>query len=138
MNISSNLINIFYFIANGISITHNSLNLYSLFLNMKFTCRKAVLFFILLIPLVITAQEQQSSKDKAPASTHAQRKVARQKWKEQRKLEIEQKKAVKEHDKRLQTKKTRKEMRKEKRKGEKLRANKKEFFLIRWFKYRRH
>ena len=43
---------------------------------------------------------------------------------------------VKDHHKKIQTKQTRKTMRKEKRKGEKARQNKREFFLIRWFKYR--
>ena len=49
---------------------------------------------------------------------------------------MQHKKDVKAHHKRLQTKKTRKEMRKEKRKSEKLKTNKREFFLIRWFKYK--
>lgn len=100
--------------------------------------RKIILLLIILAPVSVLAQEQKSEKDKAPASTHAQRKAAKHKWKEQRKIEMEEKKAIKEHHKRLQTKETRKRMRKEKRKGNKMRANKKEFFLVRWFKYKRH
>lgn len=100
--------------------------------------RKIILLLIILAPVSVLAQEQKSEKDKAPASTHAQRKAAKKKWKEQRKIEMQEKKAIKEHHKRLQTKETRKRMRKEKRKGNKMRANKKEFFLVRWFKYKRH
>lgn len=100
--------------------------------------RKIILLLIILAPVSVLAQEQKSEKDKAPASTHAQRKAAKKKWKEQRKMEMQEKKAIKEHHKRLQTKETRKRMRKEKSKGNKMRANKKEFFLVRWFKYKRH
>lgn len=100
--------------------------------------RKIILLLIILAPASVLAQEQKSEKDKAPASTHAQRKAVKKKWKEQRKIEMEEKKAIKEHHKRLQTKETRKRMRKEKSKGNKMRANKKEFFLVRWFKYKRH
>ncbi len=100
--------------------------------------RKIIFLLIIIAPVSILAQEQKSEKDKAPASTHAQRKAAKIKWKEQRKIEMEEKKAIKEHHKRIQTKETRKRMRKEKHMGDKMRANKKEFFLVRWFKYKHH
>jgi hypothetical protein len=103
---------------------------------MKFLSRILTLLLIALLPLQALPQEQ--TKDKAPATSRAQKKAAKKKWKEQRKMEKEHKKAVKQHHKRLQTKKTRKEMRKERRKGEKMRQNKREFFLVRWFKNRRH
>lgn len=107
--------------------------------SMNNSFRKLILLLIIVIaPLSILGQEQKSEKDKAPASTHSQRKAAKQKWKEQRKTEMQEKKAIKEHHKRIQTKETRKRMRKEKHMGDKMRANKKEFFLIRWFKYKRH
>lgn len=105
---------------------------------MKTFFRKIILLLICLVPLIVSAQEAAPSKDKAPATSRTQRKKAKQKWKEDRKIEIGQAKAVKEHHKRLQTKKTNKRMRQEKRRSEKLRTNKKEFFLIRWFKYGRH
>lgn len=105
---------------------------------MKLIFRKIIILFICFLPFVVSAQEAQPSKDKAPASSRAQRKKAKQKWKENRAIERAQAKAVKEHHKHLQTKKTNKRMRKEKRRSEKLRANKKEFFLVRWFKYGRH
>ena len=67
-----------------------------------------------------------------------QRKKAKQKWKENRINEKAQAKGLKDYHKKLQTKKTNKRMRKQKRKSEKLRTNKKEFFIIRWLKYGRH
>ena len=102
---------------------------------MKTFFHKSILLLICLMPLAVTAQEAKS-KDKAPASTRAQRKAAKQKWKEERQAEMEQKKAVKAHHKRIQTKQTRKQMRREKRKSDKLKENKRDFFLIRWFKYK--
>jgi hypothetical protein len=95
---------------------------------------KKYLFFLLvcLIPMAAVAQEQ--TKDKAPATSRAHKKAAKAKWKEDRRIEKANKKAVKEHHKRLQTKETRKRMKQEHRKGEKMRANKKEFFLVRWIK----
>ena len=81
------------------------------------------------MPLSALSQEQ--TKDKAPATSKAQRKIAKAKWKQQRKDEHDHKKMVRQHHKKIQTKKTRKEMRKEKRKGDKLRKNKREFFMIR-------
>lgn len=102
---------------------------------MKLFFRRLILLLICLIPFAVIAQEAQS-KDKPPADSRAKRKIAKQKWKEQRRTEMEHKKAVKQHHKRIQTKNTQKQMRREKRKSEKLRANKREFFLIRWFKYR--
>jgi hypothetical protein len=104
-------------------------------LAMKPFFKKIILLIIICLPFVVSAQEK-AVKDKAPATSRAQRQAAKKKWKEQRKMEMEQKKAVKEHHKRLQTKKTRRMMKREKRKSEKLRANKREFFLIRWFKSR--
>lgn len=102
---------------------------------MKLFFRSFILLFFCLMPFIGIAQEAKS-KDKPPASSRAQRKVAKQKWKEQRQADKEHKKAVKAHHKRLQTKNTRKQMKKEKRKSEKLKANKREFFLVRWFKNR--
>jgi len=102
---------------------------------MKTFFRFFILLIISLMPFAGIAQEGKS-KDKPPASSRAQRKIAKQKWKEQRQADKEQKKAVKAHHKRLQSKNTRKQMKKEKRKSEKLRTNKREFFLVRWFKNR--
>ncbi len=102
---------------------------------MKTLFRKLIIVLVCIMPFAVVAQEAHS-KDKAPASTRAQRKAAKQKWKEQRRAEMEQKKAVKEHAKHLQSKQTLKQMKRDKRKSEKLKTNKREFFLIRWFKYK--
>lgn len=104
---------------------------------MRYLLRFMILLFICALPHAPFAQEQAKEKDKAPATSRVKKKAAKKKWKEQRKIEKEQKKAVKVHHKRIQTKQTRKSMRKEKRKSDKIRGNKREFFLIRWFKYRR-
>jgi Ni/Co efflux regulator RcnB len=106
---------------------------------MKINLRKIILVIICLIPFAMSAQEAAApAKDKAPASSRAQRKKAKQKWKENRILERDQAKAVKDHHKRIQTKKTNRRMREEKRRSERLRTNKKEFFIVRWYKYGFH
>jgi uncharacterized protein YlxW (UPF0749 family) len=95
-----------------------------------------ILLFILICLLPAVAISQEKTKDKPPPTSRFKQKAAKKKWKEQRKLERQQAKAVKDHHKRIQTKKTRKEMRKTRKKGDKARGNKREFFLVRWFKYR--
>ena len=104
-------------------------------LKMKTVVKKVIVLFICLLPLSMVAQDTKLEK-KGAVSAKVQRKAARQKWKDQRKLERAQKKAVEAHDKRLQTKKTRKRMKQEKKKSDRLRENKREFFLVRWFRYK--
>ncbi len=101
---------------------------------MKPFYKKIILLFICLLPLAVNAQEQASTKDKAPATSRVQRKAAKKKWKEQRRAEMEDKKAVKDYHKRLQDKNTRKRMKREKKKSDKLRANKRDPFFVRWFR----
>ncbi|MGZ4034053.1 MAG: hypothetical protein ACXVPU_16195 [Bacteroidia bacterium] len=101
---------------------------------MKLFFRISFAFFILLMPLSALAQD--NAKEKVPASSRAQRKIAKEKWKQQRKDDRDHKKMVKDHHKQIQTKQTRRSMRKEKRKSDKLRSNKREFFLVRWFRFR--
>lgn len=98
--------------------------------------RKLILLLICLAPLMSIAQEQKPA-EKSPATTRAQRKKLKKKWKEDRRMERDEKKAIKEHHKRIQTKETRKRMKEERRKGDKLRANKKEPWIVRKFKYRK-
>lgn len=107
---------------------------------MKTFFRKTILILICLVPFIVYAQDAPpgKEKDKAPATSRTQRKKAKQKWKEDRAIERGQAKAVKEHHKHLQTKKTLKRMEREKRRSERLRTNKKEFFIVRWFKYKKH
>ncbi len=97
--------------------------------------RFCTLFLIYLFPLSMVAQEK--AKDLAPATTRAQRKAAQKKWKQFRNDERDQKKAVREYHKRIQTKQTIKMMRQERQKGEKMRINKREFILVRWIKSRK-
>ncbi len=101
---------------------------------MKPLFRKIILLFICFMPLLAGAQDAKAKMDASPAAKKAQRQKAKQKWKETRIVEHENKKAVKAHHKRLQTKKTLKMMKKEKKKSEKLRANKKDNFFQRLFK----
>jgi Ni/Co efflux regulator RcnB len=107
---------------------------------MKTLLRKIIFLLICMSPFLLSAQkaQQDMDKDKAPANHRAQRKKAKQKWKEDRIIEKGQRDAVIAHDKKIQTKKTLKRMRQEKRKSEKLRANKRDPAIIRWFKRKRH
>lgn len=94
---------------------------------------------LLMLPLFSSAQIVKETKEqgsKGAVSSRVQRKAAKQKWKEQRALERDQKKEIKLHDKRLQTKKTRKRMADNRKKSEKLRTNKRESFFVRLFKYK--
>jgi Ni/Co efflux regulator RcnB len=104
-------------------------------LKLKFIIR--ILFLSALLAAPVLAVSQEAKTEKAPATTKAQRKKAKQKWKENRKIEMEHKKMVKEHHKRIQTKGTRKRMKEEKRKSDRYRENKREFFIVRWFKNRK-
>lgn len=101
--------------------------------------RKLILLLICLAPLAAIAQEpkQGSDKGQSPATTRAQRKKLKKKWKEDRRIERDEKKAIKEHHKRIQSKETLKRMKKERKKGDKLRANKREPWIVRKFKYRK-
>jgi hypothetical protein len=101
--------------------------------------RKLILLLICLVPLTAIAQEPKQGTEKAqsPSTTRAQRKKLKKKWKEDRRIERAEKKAVKDHHKRIQSKETRKRMKQERKKGDKLRANKREPWIVRKFKYRR-
>ncbi len=72
-------------------------------------------------------------KQKPVQSKREQRKAARKKWREDRKLEKMEKKVVRKKQKQLQTKKTYKRMKRDKRKAMRNNAHKREFFLKRWF-----
>lgn len=67
-------------------------------------------------------------------SARMKRQKARREWKAKRKQEHSDRKAIRQHEKRLQTKATRKRMKKDRRKANRVNQNKKEFFLIRLFK----
>ncbi len=89
---------------------------------------KTVLFVSLFIsyPAKINAQEEKKEKDKknSPASERVKRKKAKAKWKEERENKLLNEKAIRQHHKRLQTKKTLKEMRKLRKKSKRHNATK--------------
>ena len=89
-------------------------------------------------PVLLFGQVKSEQKDKgssAPLSTRAQRKKAKKEWKENRKREWDNKKKIKEHDKKFQTKKTLRRMKRDKRKAQLNNEHKKEIFIRRWFTF---
>ncbi len=64
-------------------------------------------------------------------------KEERKEMKEQRKLRRLEKRMIRKHHKKLQSKKTYKRMKKSRKKATRYNENKREFFLKRWFKYKR-
>lgn len=97
--------------------------------------KKILLPLILILPIALFAQDNSgnSEQQKTPTS-RAQRKLAKQKWKEERAKKRDDRKMVKQHHKRLQTKTVQKRMKKNKKKSERVNDNRREFFLKRWFK----
>ena len=78
-----------------------------------------LLFFFL--PLFSSGQK--ASTPKAPASSKIQRQMARKKWKENRRIKMEGEKNIKEHHKRIQSKDTRRKMRKDKARSKQINEN---------------
>ena len=79
------------------------------------------MLILLLIPLSLEAQEKKADpkeNNKTPISSRQKRRESRKKWKEQNKVDKIHNDAVEKHHKRLQTKKTIKRMKAEKRKSE--------------------
>ena len=79
------------------------------------------MLLLLLIPLSLEAQEKKADpkeNSKPPISSRQKRRESRKKWKEQNKVDKIHNDAVEKHHKRLQTKKTLKRMKAEKRKSE--------------------
>ena len=96
------------------------------------------LFFLLLITFTIPVFSQSSDtkaeKKSDVMSARVKRKKDKAEWKAKRKSERSERKSIRSHDKRLQTKETRKRMRKDRHKAALVNQNKREFFLIRWFR----
>ena len=100
---------------------------------------RLIVILISFFPLLANAQTVKESKEQASkgaVSARVQRQAAKQKWKEQRRIEHAQKAEIRNHDKQLQTKKTLKRMSETRKKSEKLRTNKRESFFVRLFKYK--
>jgi hypothetical protein len=91
------------------------------------------LVFLLFLVISPGAFAQEAPPPKTPGTSKAQRKAARKKWKEQRKQERMERKMVKKKQKQLQTKKTYRRMKRDKRKALRNNQHKQEFFLKRWF-----
>lgn len=83
---------------------------------------------------MVSAQKENKKDKNSPIENRAKRKKAKKKWKEGRIIERDNKKAIKNHHKGLQTKKTLKAMKKEKKKSNRYRANKKSNFFTRLFR----
>lgn len=73
-------------------------------------------------------------KEKSVKSERRIRKELRREATEKRRKERAERKAIKKHHKRLQTKKVRKRMKSSRKSANRYNENKREFFLIRWFK----
>jgi len=94
-------------------------------------------FVFFIVAGSVLAQENAAPADQSkstPEGKRAKRKKAKKEWKEHRKAEKDGKKAIKEHHKKIQSKDTQKRMKQSKKKSARINANKREFFLKRWFK----
>lgn len=101
---------------------------------MKF---KKVFILITLLFSVLQAFPQGGGtgpKEKSFKSERKQRKLDRQEARERRRKERAERKAVKAYHKRLQTKQVRKRMKRNRHKATLHNENRREFFIIRWFK----
>ena len=96
------------------------------------------LFFFSFLFLASPAFSQDNASAENKKNEVENRKIKRKKdkaaWKARREKEHADKNMVKNHEKRLQTKATRKRMKKDRHKAALNNGHKKEFFLIRWFK----
>ena len=101
---------------------------------MKSLTRITLLLLLFWMPLMLKAQDENNKDKNSPIENRAKRKKAKKNWKESRIIERDNKKAIKEHHKKLQTKKTLKAMKKEKKKSNRYRANKKSNFFTRLFR----
>lgn len=79
-------------------------------MSLKKLIRIGILALLFIVP--VSAQAQQEAKKDSPATKREKRKKAKATWKEQRETKMGNDKAIKDHHKRLQTKKTRKLMKK--------------------------
>ena len=94
------------------------------------------LFLFAAAPAVAQDNSANTKADKKNEVINARlkRKKAKTEWKAKRKKEKSERKAIRLHEKRLQTKETRKRLKKDRAKSQRINQNKKQFFLIRLFK----
>ena len=95
---------------------------------------KLIIVLLLAFLPSYTFSQTAEKKEGQPKSSNAQKREARKKWVLQRKIERDEKKKIKQHDKHLQTKKTLRRMKKDKKKAQRNNEGKREFFIKRWFK----
>jgi hypothetical protein len=102
------------------------------------TIKTIFLLLSIFLSTPILAQDKGTGPpEKSIASERRLRKLDKKESKERRRKEKAEKKAVKEHHKRLQTKQVRKRMKQSKNRANLNNQNKREFFLVRWFKKRK-
>jgi len=100
---------------------------------------KYLILFFSLISFYNPAISQDKSsgtgpKEQSIKSKRKIRKIQRKESAEKRRKEKAERKAIKAHHKRIQTKKVRKRMKKSKNRATLNNDNRREFFLVRWFK----
>jgi hypothetical protein len=96
--------------------------------------KRIILIAVFLLPLMAFAQEgAKKDKEQEPKTSRSQRREAKKQWKEQRRNERLEKKKIKDHHKRIQTKTVRKRMKSDKKEAQRNQDHKREFFLKRWF-----
>jgi len=94
-----------------------------------------ILIFSFTLALNLFSQQKKSGpKEKTFKQELKTNKQLRKEAREKRKLERAEKKAIKKHHKRIQTKAVRKRMKSSKKKTTRYNDNKKEFFISRWYK----
>jgi|JI8StandDraft_1071087.scaffolds.fasta_scaffold318017_1 uncharacterized membrane protein len=99
--------------------------------------RCLILFFLL--SLVVSAQDKGKAgpKEKTVKEEIKSNRQMRRESREKRKMEKAERKAIKKYHKRLQTKKVRKRMKSSRKSAARYNDNKRDFFLVRWFKKRK-
>src|ERR1017187_2725251 len=102
---------------------------------MKKSPRYVFVLIVLLGPLFAFSQggSAKLSQQKDPITSHAQHRAAKRQWWENRRNAWAEKKKIKDHSKRLQTKDVLKRRKKDRKKAERHTENKREPFYIRWF-----
>jgi len=96
--------------------------------------RKIILIIAFLLPIAAFAQDKElNAHSPSPTpSTHLQKAAEKKKAVQRAKSEKDEAKGVKRLQK-MQTKEVQKRMRKSRREANRINANKKKFFLVRWF-----
>jgi len=78
--------------------------------------------------------ERKAQKAKEPKSARAVRREARQNWRQMRRNEWIEKKKIKDHAKKIQSKDVLRRMARHRNKADRINANRRDPFYVRWFK----